>query len=314
MTVRGTVGGILVLHAETPLHPGSGAARGVVDLPVQRERHTQFPIIPGSSLKGVLRDQARIAGEREDSPLMVRLFGGTPPQASGGAGREPEAGLLSVTDARLLAMPVRSLKGVFAWVTCPAVLERLARDARLAGVELQLPTLAVPEGKCLCAGSGGDDPLIVEQGRVVLEELDFEATASDAARAVARAIAAGLLPAGPEWKPTRDRFERSLCVLSDDEFTHFARLGTEVVARIGLDHEKKTVKNGALFYQELLPAECVFYALVLASKPRGARAGTAEEVLEEFRHKVLPPVLQVGADETMGRGFCATRLATGGMR
>jgi CRISPR-associated protein Cmr4 len=315
------VGGLLTLHAETTLHPGSGASLGVVDLPVQRERHTHFPTIPGSSLKGVLRDAARTRNDKkDDDPLVVQLFGGTPTAANGGAGEgravhEPEAGLLSVSDARLLAMPVRSLKAVFAWVTCPAVLERLARDARLVGLDLGLGAFQVAEGKALCADHGEEGPVM--SGRIVLEEFDFEvlkdgAASGDAKRAAGK-LADLLLPTGPEWEATRRRFKRSLCVISDDEFAHFARLGTEVVARIGLDAETKTVKGGALFYQELLPAESIFYAVVLAEKPRRSGGGSANEVLERFKAQVLPPVLQVGADETMGRGFCATRLATGGM-
>src|SRR5260221_14740243 len=52
-------GRLLFLHAQTGLHPGSGTALGTVDLPVQRERHTQWPTIPGSALKGILRDRCR---------------------------------------------------------------------------------------------------------------------------------------------------------------------------------------------------------------------------------------------------------------
>ena len=52
---------LLFIHALTGVHPGGGTALGVVDLPVQRERHTQWPMIPGSSLKGVLRDTCRLA-------------------------------------------------------------------------------------------------------------------------------------------------------------------------------------------------------------------------------------------------------------
>ena len=46
---------LLFLHAQTGLHPGSGTALGAVDLPIQRERYTQWPVIPGSTLKGILR-------------------------------------------------------------------------------------------------------------------------------------------------------------------------------------------------------------------------------------------------------------------
>ena len=62
---------LLFIHTLTRLHPGSGTALGVVDLPVQRERHTQWPLIPGSSLKGILRDACRESikdGYRDATP------------------------------------------------------------------------------------------------------------------------------------------------------------------------------------------------------------------------------------------------------
>src|SRR5262249_11585540 len=132
-------GGLLGLHALTALHPGSGAALGTVDLPVQRERHTHWPTVAGSALKGILRDACReqvkasYQGDRkqaDESAAITQLFG-PPTQPSA-----EHAGSVSVTDARLLAYPVRSLKGVFAWVTCPAVLERLQRDVTLVGEKL----------------------------------------------------------------------------------------------------------------------------------------------------------------------------------
>ena len=47
---------ILTIFTRTPLHVGAGASVGAVDLPIVRERHTRFPVIPGTSLKGVLAD------------------------------------------------------------------------------------------------------------------------------------------------------------------------------------------------------------------------------------------------------------------
>ncbi len=35
----------MFIIAETPIHPGSGSELGIVDLPIQRERHTNFPKI-----------------------------------------------------------------------------------------------------------------------------------------------------------------------------------------------------------------------------------------------------------------------------
>jgi CRISPR-associated protein Cmr4 len=47
---------MLFLYTETPLHAGSGTNVVGVDLPIQRERHTQYPMIQSSGIKGALRD------------------------------------------------------------------------------------------------------------------------------------------------------------------------------------------------------------------------------------------------------------------
>jgi CRISPR-associated protein Cmr4 len=298
---NGHVSGLLFLHAQTAIHPGSGTALGVVDLPVQRERHTQWPVIPGSSLKGVLRDCCRqqVPGKRgrdaDADPDLMTAFG--PPTADA----DKHAGALSLTDARILAFPVRSLRGVFAWVTCPAVLQRLGRDLHLAGLSpLQsIPPIAAEQVAC-AAGS----PLLVDNNKVVLEEFEF--TRVDDSHGVADWIASHAVD-DPE---TKKWITNHLAVLGDDDFTHFVRHATEVVARVGLDYERKTVKPGALFYQEFLPAETLFYTVVFASASRReGDAKPAAQVLAYLQHNLdRVRVLQIGGDETTGKGLCLVRL------
>ena len=50
---------LLTLYTRTPLHVGSGTSVDVVDLPIMRERITGFPVIPSTSLKGVLLQRGR---------------------------------------------------------------------------------------------------------------------------------------------------------------------------------------------------------------------------------------------------------------
>jgi CRISPR-associated protein Cmr4 len=50
----------LLIFTRTPLHVGAVSSVGAIDQPIQRERHTGFPIIPGSSLKGCFADQWRL--------------------------------------------------------------------------------------------------------------------------------------------------------------------------------------------------------------------------------------------------------------
>ncbi|MDA1278093.1 MAG: RAMP superfamily CRISPR-associated protein [Verrucomicrobia bacterium] len=47
----------MFLFTRTPLHIGAGASVGAIDQPIQRERHTGFPIIPATGLKGSFADQ-----------------------------------------------------------------------------------------------------------------------------------------------------------------------------------------------------------------------------------------------------------------
>jgi CRISPR-associated protein Cmr4 len=337
-------GSLLGLHALTALHPGAGTALGTVDLPVQRERHTHWPTIAGSALKGILRDACReqiaaskdldqleryddepgsegkpgkkaerkgSARDKADATLALNILFGPP---TAGAGEF--AGALSVTDARLLAFPVRSLRGVFAWVSCPAVLQRLERDAQLArkATGWDIPELPRPaEGQPLPVAVPAGSPCLVGNSQVVLEEFDFAAIKADATP-IAKWIADNLLPASSTYQATRRRFEQHLLIVPDDDFTHFARHATEVSARIALDYQTKTVKGTALFYQEFLPAETLFYSVVLANASRaknghGKDAAAVLKTLGDTLQRL--PFLQVGGDETTGKGLCAVCLSNG---
>ena len=135
---------LLLIHALSSLHPGTGQGVGAIDLPIAREKATGIPFVPGSTIKGVLRELS----ETKDPSKTTPVFG--PPTANA----EEHAGSLQISDARLLLLPVRSMAGTFAWVTSPYILRRLMRDATaLAG-----PLPADPRGY-----SGNDEAGPVRQ-------------------------------------------------------------------------------------------------------------------------------------------------------
>ncbi|HEU4636125.1 MAG TPA: type III-B CRISPR module RAMP protein Cmr4, partial [Edaphobacter sp.] len=109
-----------LVHALSPLHAGTGHAADIIDLPTVRMKATGIPFVPGSTIKGVLREAYRT----NPSPRLEAE------EAIFGPARNPEAhaGALVVGDARLLALPVRSFKGTFAWVTSPLLLTLAERD------------------------------------------------------------------------------------------------------------------------------------------------------------------------------------------
>src|SRR5436190_24016746 len=108
------------IHALSPLHAGTGQGVGVIDLPIAREKATNIPYLPGSSVKGSLRDEFNPvlsddeALSRQKVTLQNQIFG--PEDAS-------YAGAIQFTDQTLLCLPVRSLAGTFAYVTSPYILK-----------------------------------------------------------------------------------------------------------------------------------------------------------------------------------------------
>lgn len=306
---------LLTLHCLSPLHCGTGQGIAGIDLPVQRERHTGWPLIPGSSIKGVLRDAYRAglddtalpapsenrksrAHRADVAQKTIALFGSEPR----GDVNDLGLGALALGDAILLAFPVRSLVGVFAWCTCPLALGRVARlnggEALADGARLK-----VGENAILCA-----DSLVADDKQVVLED---------------HALTREPLPPGlvevlsGYWHPdATDMLANHLAVLSDTLFTWFARHATQVEARIALDPATKTVSNGQLFYEETVPPESVFVAPVSAEDARhpavvDQEIKKATYALSELERLVQGKTLQFGGKATIGRGQCALRLTEG---
>lgn len=240
----------------TPLHAGSGSDLGVVDMPIQRESHTGFPKIEASSLKGSIRSEFVSNSSEEEAK---KIFG-----------TGDKAGDLGFSDARILFFPVKSVKGVFAYITCPMVLKRWQDDLKLGSSneleEIKIP-LSIGDDKCVVFEKNEN---IINDKFVVLEEYSFEVEIEKLENSVKI----------PQIDKTR------LVILSDDNFTHFVKNSTEVITRIKID--KGTVQDGALFTEEYLPSETVMYALALGD-------------VDKFTNEMLI-TMQIGGNSTLGKG------------
>ena len=340
---------VLLIATETPLHAGGGTSLGAVDLPIQRERHTQYPMVQASGIKGALRDlaysarkidaEARRKFKDERKPALDRVDRHEKPGEMAEAffslesafGPETDradahAGALSFSDARILLFPVRSLRGVFAWVTSPFALERFARDLERAGGRVPWSVPRIQETE---AWTGSKSTIRVDTDAIVLEECHFPSPTGDRCTAVDRiaehlAEVVGVFGVGDGahgyW---RERLwgakesgagETNLVILSDTAFRDFVLFSTEVVSRIRVNPETGTVASGALWSEEHLPSDTVLYALVLSDAPRGVRTETAHDaagVMKLLRGVIEEQplsVVQLGGDETVGRGFVRMRL------
>jgi CRISPR-associated protein Cmr4 len=265
---------MMFVHAITSLHVGTGQGVGAIDLPIARERATDLPLIPGSSIKGCLKDRY---GQGYES-----LFG-----------TEKSAGLLQISDARMLLLPIRCLGASFVWVTSPYVLHRLQRDVQAAGMASQdFPK--IPELKDGEARVASEDPLVRvhSENKLVLEELDFKATVD--AKPWSDWIAKRLFLSEPNWQP---HFQRRFAIVDDKSFHHLANFGTEVNAhvRIGTDG---IVETGALWYQESLPAETVLASIFRTE----ARNGSDREDQSGLNAMAVEQYLQLGGKATTGQG------------
>lgn len=280
------------MYAETPLHPGSGSSiNSAVDLPIQRERHTDFPIIQGSSMKGVLRNHAKEVGFTDDD--VKRIFGAE--------GEEGGAGYSSVTDARILAFPVRTLAGVFNWITCPLILDRYKRDLKLANIPTNWNIPSLGEHEIITK----DDSDTKVGQNVYLEEIRLNHKKLEGYETIWDEISKAV-PDGEEYKFIRDKIKKDLGIVDNEVFRDMASLTTEVTARIAIDETTGTAKSGALWYEESLPTDTMMYSLLLLPKrhKNGSGSNNIADKFLLFNGKIL----NVGGDETIGRGFVRIKV------
>ena len=284
---------ILTIFTRTPLHVGAGSSVGAIDQPIIRERHTRFPVIPGSSVKGVLADAWSDELIRNDKGQLVRPDGDDAKEVSWLFGAEDakaaKAGALLVGEARLLAFPVRSARAGFAWVTSPLAVNRAIRDGLLPGVEELADDLG-EDGARFSAEVLGIRNEIVLEDQPLTHKGDLPAGLADAFKAV------------PGFAKNTPR----LVLVSDGTLGYFVTTACEVATHVKINDETGTATGGGLFNQENVPADSFFYAVVQCA----ARQGRADdEALKALERKLnANPVWQIGADGSTGLGYCTVTL------
>jgi len=262
--------GILTFYCETPLHMGAGTSVSYVDLPIQRERHTDFPIMQATGIKGVLREA--FERQTDDKTLTEVIFG---PEKG-----DSFASCISITDAKILLFPVRSASGIFAWITCPFVLERFKKDVRI-----NIPEISEP----------GEDEIIVakesvlkivekENEYVFLEEFVFNVNKNeeDKIKSLTNQIN-NILPNSPILKSLPQR----LAIINDNVFTDFVKMAVEIRTRIKIDQATGTVGEGP-FVEEFVPSESIFYSIVSFNPPFLGIEREKRDKIEEYRKNNQP--------------------------
>ena len=293
---------ICVMHAISPVHAGAGSATGAVDLPIQRERHSRWPHIQASGVKGAFREHCQsvwmLRGVEQNSlvikdnkkqaeDLANRIFGQSD-------NRKSQAGAVAFSDARLLAFPVRSNLAPFVWATCPALLKRLARDLQL--VDLDPADLAT-------ANVTDDEYAIIKgdfTGDLILEDICLKSVTTDFTK---------LADVFDQLDKDLDRF----VLIPDHHFSFLMETATEIQAQIKIDSATGTTQDGSLRYEELLPADSVLYSVVFFGAERTEDTNKIQlEMLSQVVCETAGSHIQLGGDMTLGRGIFQLSWQQGG--
>lgn len=303
---------VLYLYAESPVRTG-GDDDFLVDLPQQRNKATNMPVIYGSSLKGALRQHFddRSAPTGQEGPLtkhdVITLFGSEVAGRSDGddaAGTDDSTrddtstgGLMIVGEATVVALPVPTTKRIFAWVTTPMLMHDVNRARLNAGLTpLVIPTShQVPSGEVRAAASGAD----AYDTSVLLGQFVGAAPHSAEVTAWAAAIAGEVFAGVSVLDFFATKFTVDLLVGGDRVGGFMVQTALPEVTRNNT-RGKVTVP----FDEEYFPEESVLVA----------RLSIPSTHLDQVVTAIDRTVIRVGADRSVGKGLMWCQLVGGDQR
>lgn len=278
------------IHCLSSVHVGDGSSSGTIDLPIQREKVTGFPVFRDSSLRGSIREYFEKDETRKKNECFDATFGNRHNGDKNSA--------LEVFPARLLFFPVRSFNGLFAYVTCPFVLQRFLDDMKKFQNEISawdLSKITAPKENEILAGVALH---IGDSKKVGLEEFLFgyEAETDNSLQSIL------------DWFSKETNIERIKthgAIVNDSVFGYMAKLFTEKVTRNRIDLITGTAEGGALFNEEFLPEETVLYtALGFGNEfSKDEERKTDDKIQKYVSVNLNSPILSIGGDQSIGKGM-----------
>jgi len=190
------------------------------------------------------------------------------------------------------------------------ILSRLLQEEKAFYGEGQAPmTFEVPDL------DDGDEDLhalvsdksVLDHGKLVLEEYVISAEEDPSLKALAQQL--------DSYFGLEDYMASRLVLLPDSLFKQFADYSTEINTRIRIDYETGTVADKALFYEENVPAEALFYAFFTYQDSKRASKGTIDldkissGEAKKFVDEKLGDSFQVGGNASIGRGMMQRAVA-----
>lgn len=258
---------LILYKCETPLHVGSGTELGVVDMPIQREIHTGFPKVEASGIKGAFRNDFSSSSE-EDIKTCTNIFFGNENED-----KDAHAGSLEFTDARILLFPVKSARGIFAWITCPFVINRFISDLSINGInkiaidDVGEKIKPLEDEAIILSENESNIILNYENDKyILLEEFGYRASNH---KNIFDSLIENMKHEDSEKKDKScanedyivDKLSKDIVVVNDEAFSYFVNMSTEVNTRIKIG-VNGVVKDGHLFTEEYVPEETIMYNFI----------------------------------------------------
>lgn len=260
------------LYSLAPIHCGGEGDLGNIS-EIAREVHTNFPYIPGSSLRGSLRNEVL---EYQDKIVADRLFG-----------QELTDGKMGVHqvwfgDARLLWMPMRTMSrqgtDVFTWVSCPTLLRDCALISRREFIGLP------------------DYPVGSQAGEYRVADAKIKVEAMTEAQKQS-------IDLNDNWSSslgsdTKSHWEENRIILPDNDFQVLMEhsLWTQVRNRI----DENSGSAGIFWTDVCIPRDTIFYY------PWGYSIAKNEPIRSsdhDVMKEILTGLIQVGGQANVGRGW-----------
>ncbi len=272
------------LYLLAPLHTGGTTQEGNL-LGIAREAHTNLPYIPSSTIRGKLRSlvsdritRAQLFGpdlkDLEDANFLDDYELETDRRLN-----QLTQGDVWVGDGSILWVPVPSLSHGVIWITCPMLLRRWARfEPKLLS--------KIPEGYASN----------LESSNVYLKDA---------------IIKSNELKNWPNWKeflPTEvaDSGIEKVLVLPDQHCMTLIQMSLWRQVKIKLDDTKSV--DGGFRYEEAIPPDTLMYFTWGITSQANGTADKSDQAFKELlkTHQLL----QIGGQESLGRGFVQQCLAT----
>lgn len=239
-------------------------------LGIARESHTNLPYIPSSTVRGKLRSLAK--------DLKDQLFGNELNELTDG--QQLKQGNIWIGDASILWLPVPSLSHSVVWVSCPLLLQRWQR---LQGGKLPIPS----EYSC-----NFNNAAVYLKDAIIRAEQLQPGNKNNLQQFV------------PEYDNTVSL--NRLLVLPDKHCATLIQMSLWRQVKIKLDDHKSV--DGGFRYEEAIPPDTLMYL------PWGITSQANEESEQSYQDfKTLladKKILQIGGQESLGRGFVQQWMST----